>query len=638
MGRLTPTSLRSLREASKAARYPGDATLRGRVAVHLGTCGEAAGAQVVLEAARAWLASEGHRDIELLATGCGGLCSEEPMMTVELREGPAVVYGRLGPATVRRALAAHVGGGELDPGQALGGGARDALPFFARQTPHVLRRRGVIDPERLEDSLAHEGYLALSVVLACMVPDEVIAEVRSAGLRGRGGAGFPTGEKWALCRAQGATPKYLIANCDEGDPGAYMDRSLLESDPHAVVEGMAIAAFAIGASRGFAYIRSEYPLAVRRMRAAVRQAEERGLLGDDILGSGFAFTVEIREGSGAFVCGEETALIHSIEGRPPDPRQRPPYPVERGLWGRPTVINNVETLANVPVIIARSAAEYAAMGTEGSKGTKIFSLVGKVTHTGLIEVPMGMTLGEIVRDLGGGVRDGRTLKAVLTGGPSGGCLSGAELDAPVDYESLREAGSMMGSGGMIVLDEDTCMVDVARFYVDFTAGESCGKCTTCRDGSQALLEVLTRISSGDGRPDDVEFLEELSHAVRDGSMCGLGSTLPNPVLSTIRHFREEYLAHIEEGACPALVCRELIRYVIDPEACVGCPLCREACPTGAVAGAHKVAHVIDQATCHRCGACFEVCPPKVAAVSRITGAAARALAPAGPLGAEGRAP
>jgi NADH:ubiquinone oxidoreductase subunit F (NADH-binding)/Pyruvate/2-oxoacid:ferredoxin oxidoreductase delta subunit len=428
-----------------------------------------------------------------------------------------------------------------------------------------------------------------------------------------------------VCRGEKKTRKYIIGNCDEGDPGAYMDRSLLESDPHAVIEGMIIAAYAIGASRGYVYVRSEYPLAIQRLQGAITQARENGLLGEKILGSDFDFDIEIREGSGAFVCGEETSLIHSIEGESPEPRQRPPFPAQVGLWGCPTVINNVETLANVPVIINRGAEWYSSIGTAASKGTKIFSLVGKINNTGLIEVPMGITLREIIYEIGGGIPGNKRFKAVQTGGPSGGCIPSSLIDLPIDYESLKEAGSMMGSGGMIVMDEDTCVVDVSKFFIQFTNDESCGKCSACREGSEALLEVLTRICNGEGREGDVEFLEELGSAVKDASMCGLGQTLPNPVLSTLRYFRDEYVAHIVDKECPAKVCKPLVKYYIDPDKCPGCMLCLKNCPAGAVKGETKHVHVIDQTLCTKCGECLEICPPKISAVVKLSGKEAQEL-------------
>jgi len=625
MTRLTPALLQEIRATATDELYPKNEKFKGKIAVHMGTCGVAAGAKAVESAFSNELQQRGNNDIMFVTTGCAGFCSEEPMATVEMRDFPPVLYGELNPKKVERIFSEHVLGGKIVKAYAVGSGSTDDIPFFKKQRFVVLKNKGIIDPQRIEDYIARDGYSALSKVLASMTPEEVIDEITESGLRGRGGAGFPSGTKWHICRAERKTPRYVIANCDEGDPGAYMDRSLLESDPHSVLEGMIIAAYAIGAAKGYVYVRSEYPLAVRRMSGAIAQAQDHGLLGQRILGSGFDLTIEIREGSGAFVCGEETSLIRSIEGENPEPRQRPPYPAQVGLWGCPTVINNVETLANIPVIINRSARWYAGIGTPTSKGTKIFSLVGKVNNTGLIEVPMGIILREIIYDIGGGVPQDRKFKAVQTGGPSGGCIPGDQLDRPIDYESLKEVGSMMGSGGMIVMDEDTCMVDVARFFVEFTSDESCGKCTTCRDGGAALLEVLTRISRGEGREGDIEFLEELSLAIKDASMCGLGASMPNPVLSTIRYFRDEYVAHIEEKRCPALACRDLIKYYIEPEKCVGCLVCLKECPTEAIRGEHKHIHLIDQTVCNKCGTCLEVCPPKVDAVKKVTGEEARNL-------------
>ncbi len=620
MATLTPPRLGRMREEAARAYALGEGA--ARIFVHLGTCGLAAGAGKVLDAFRAELLARRRTDVRIVTTGCAGLCSAEPMATVERHGSSPVLYGHLAPGDAARIVEEHVVGGV--PVEALSG-VRGAEAFFAKQLPIVLRNKGAIDPQSLDDALARDGYAALEKALLAMTPEEIVAEVTASGLRGRGGAGFPTGRKWAACAAEARTPKYVVGNCDEGDPGAFMDRSLLESDPHALVEGITIAARAFGASRGFVYVRTEYPLAIERLGVAIEKARGAGLLGRDILGSGFDFDLEIREGSGAFVCGEETSLLRSIEGAVPEPRQRPPFPVQSGLWGQPTVINNVETLATVPVVVLRGAAWFASIGTEKSKGTKIFSLVGKINHSGLIEVPMGITLREVVDEIGGGIPGGKALKAVQTGGPSGGCVPAAQADLPIDYESLRDVGSMMGSGGMIVMDEDTCVVDVAKFFVDFTNEESCGKCTACRDGSAALLEVLTRISEGKGREGDVEFLEELGAAVKDASMCGLGQTLPNPVLSTLRYFRDEYAAHVAERRCPARVCKSLIRYAIDPDLCPGCLLCFKACPAGAVLGSAKHVHVIDQQKCTKCGQCLEVCPPKVSAVRKLTGREAEQL-------------
>lgn len=541
-----------MRERAKAIFVLQD--LRARVVVHMGTCGAAAGAKPVLDAFRTELAKSGLTDIQILTTGCAGLCSAEPMATVAVRDSPPVRYANLTAELATMVFAEHVLGGRVVTPYVLDSG----IPFFRRQTPVVLRNAGQIDPERIDDYIVRDGYAALAKALVEMTPSAIVETVTTAGLRGRGGGGFPTGRKWQACLAETRAPKYIVGNCDEGDPGAFMDRSLLEADPHAVIEGITIAARAVGASRGYVYVRTEYPVAIERLRTAIVQARERRLLGADILGSGFSFDIEIREGSGAFVCGEETALLRSIEGAIPEPRQRPPFPVQSGLWGQPTVINNVETLANVPWIVLHGAEEFARIGTATSKGTKVFSLVGKINNTGLIEVPMGLPLREIIYGIGGGIPHGKRFKAVQTGGPSGGCIPASLMDLPIDYESLQDAGSIMGSGGMIVMDEDTCVVDVAKFFLQFTNDESCGKCTSCRDGSAALLEVLTRISDGEGREGDLEYLDELGQAVKDASMCGLGQSLPNPVLSTLRHFRDEYEAHIRYRRCPAVVCRQII--------------------------------------------------------------------------------
>jgi NADP-reducing hydrogenase subunit HndC len=589
-----------------------------------GTGCVAGGAFQVMDGLKEELKKQGlHDEVSVVTTGCNGFCGQGPLMVV-LPDN--IFYGWLTLDEIPHLVEEHFLKGRpvkklmfTPPEEKTPLPLLSDIPFFKKQVLVVLKNKGIIDPERIRDYIARDGYIALEKVLFSMKPQEVVEEIEKAGLRGRGGAGFPTGRKWQLTRQQERTPKYLIANCDEGDPGAYMDRSVLESDPHSVIEGMTIAGNAIGSSRGFIYVRSEYPLAIQRMETAISQARENGLLGEDILRSGFDFDIEIREGSGAFVCGEESSLIRSIEGNIPEPRQRPPFPAESGLWGFPTLINNVETLANVPAIIAKGADWFSNIGTETSKGTKIFSLVGKINNTGLIEVPMGITLREVIYDIGGGIPGGKEFKAVQTGGPSGGCIPAGMLDSPIDYESLTEAGSMMGSGGMIVIDEDTCVVDVAKFFIQFTNDESCGKCVSCREGSDALLEVLTRISAGNGREGDIEFLEELGQTVKDASMCGLGQTLPNPVLSTLRYFRDEYDAHIKEKRCPALVCKNLVQYYIEPDKCVGCLKCFKTCPVEAISGELKYVHFINQEKCTKCGQCLEVCPPKVAAVKKVTG-------------------
>jgi NADP-reducing hydrogenase subunit HndC len=595
-----------------------------------GTGCVAGGAYKIKDALEKELKKHGlDKEITVVITGCNGFCGQGPLMVVEPDK---IFYGWLKPEDIPYLVEEHFLKGRpvkklmfVPPEKKEPVPLVSDIPFFRKQLLIVLRNKGIIDPEKIEEYIARDGYAALEKVLTYMDPESVIEEIKKSGLRGRGGAGFPTGVKWEVCRKQPKTPKFIICNCDEGDPGAYMDRSVFESDPHSVIEGMIIGGYAIGAKKGYIYVRTEYPLAIQRMKLAIQQAREYGLLGENIFGSGFNFDLEIREGSGAFVCGEETSLIHSIEGKTPEPRQRPPFPAQEGIWGCPTVINNVETWANVPVIILRGAEWFSSIGTKTSKGTKIFSLVGKINNTGLIEVPMGITLREIIYEIGGGIPKGKKFKAVQTGGPSGGCIPASLIDLPIDYESLTEAGSMMGSGGMIVMDEDTCMVDVAKFFIQFTNDESCGKCSTCREGSEAMLEVLTRITEGEGKEGDVEFLEELGGAIKDASMCGLGKTLPNPVLSTIRYFRDEYEAHIKEKRCPALVCKNLIKYYILPEKCIGCTVCMKECPVEAIRGQTKYIHVIDQAKCTKCGTCIEVCPPKVSAIIKVTGKEAEEL-------------
>jgi NADH:ubiquinone oxidoreductase subunit F (NADH-binding)/(2Fe-2S) ferredoxin len=550
-------------------------------------------------------------EIGVVSTGCHGFCEKGPVVVLN---PSGVFYQRVGVDHVPEIVSETV----------LDGGVIDSLiytdpatnekivyerdvPFYQKQQRLVLDLNGDIDPTDVEDYIAFGGYSSLSKALHQMLSEEVIEEVTKSGLRGRGGAGFPTGVKWRLCREAKGDTKYIICNADEGDPGAYMDRSIMEGNPHRVLEGMIIGAWAIGARQGYVYIRNEYPLAVENLRIAIGQAEEYGFLGEDILGSGLHFSIQIRPGSGAFVCGEETALMASIEDRIGEPRPRPPYPAVSGLWGKPTNINNVETWANVPLIIDRGADWYSQIGTADSKGTKIFSVVGNINNTGLVEVPMGATLAEIVYDVGGGIPGEKVCKAVQLGGPSGGCVPREHFDVPIDYESLAELDSMMGSGGMVVCDEDTCMVELARFFMDFVQQESCGKCVPCRLGTRAMLEVLTRISQGDGEEGDVEYLEELGEHIRESSLCGLGQTAPNPVLSTIRYFREEYEAHIQDSRCPAHVCKPLIEFSIDAEKCTGCGRCLRNCPTEAISGAKKEPHIIDQEKCIKCGSCHELC-------------------------------
>ncbi len=550
-------------------------------------------------------------EIQVVGTGCNGFCERGPVMLVQ-PEG--VFYQQLSVEDVPRLVEEHFLKGRPVEELMYSPTERDAsiplmrdIGFFKDQVLVALRNRGSIDPEVIDDYIAHDGYIALEKVLTSMSPEEVIAEIKESGLRGRGGAGFPTGLKWGFCRRSPGTIKYVVCNGDEGDPGAFMDRSILEADPHSVLEGMTIGAYAIGAEHGILYVRDEYPLAIHRLEVAIDQARGYGLLGEDIFGSGCNFDVRVVRGGGAFVCGEETALMASIEGKAGRPRFRPPFPAEKGIWGKPTNINNVETWANVPVIIHRGADWFASLGTETSKGTKIFSLVGKITNSGLVEVPMGISIKKIVFDIGGGVPDGKEFKAVQIGGPSGGCIPAHMKDTIIDYESLAKTGAIMGSGGLVVMDETTCMVDVARYFLEFTQSESCGKCTFCRIGTKRMMEILTRICEGKGVPEDIPLLEDLAERICDTSLCALGQTAPNPVLTTLRFFRNEYEAHIHDKRCPAHVCRALLTYSIDPEKCTGCTLCARKCPVDAIAGDRKEVHVIDQELCTRCGECYMAC-------------------------------
>jgi NADH-quinone oxidoreductase subunit F len=549
--------------------------------------------------------------VQVKRTGCHGLCELGPIVTVE---PDGILYLKVQPKDVAD-IVQSLENGDLvkrllyrDPV------AKKRVPFYRdvdfyqKQTRLVLRHNGHIDPESIDDYLAVGGYLAFQKALREMTPEQVITEVKDSGLRGRGGAGFLTGLKWEFTGKAPGEVKYIIANGDEGDPGAFMDRSIMEGNPHSVIEGMLIGGYGVGAQEGYIYVRNEYPLAIKRLRIAIRQAEEHGLVGQNILGSGFDFTIKIVRGAGAFVCGESSALMASIEGHVGEPRPKHVHATHKGLWDRPTALNNVETWANVPLILEKGGAWYAQYGTGRSKGTKVFSLVGKIKNTGLIEVPMGTPLREIIYDIGGGILKDRAFKAVQTGGPSGGCIPASLLDLPVDYEQLTNAGSMMGSGGMIVMDERNCMVDVARYFVDFLKDESCGKCTACREGIKQMLEILTRITKGEGQEGDVELLEELGAVVQQTSLCGLGKSAANPVLSTIRYFRDEYDAHIRDKRCPAGACRALITFTIDPELCKGCALCAKKCPQEAIHGEVKQVHVIDDTKCIRCGVCRDVCP------------------------------
>ena len=557
-------------------------------------------------------------EVSIVPTGCNGFCERGPILVVQPGN---IFYQQLAVKDVPHLVEEHFLKGRpvaklmySPPETKTPVPVLNDIPFFKKQVLIALRNRGLIDPEKVDEAIGRGGYKALAKALAEMTPEKIISEITLSGLRGRGGAGFPTGLKWQLVRNAASSnggQKYIVCNGDEGDPGAFMDRSILESDPHSVIEGMAIGAKAIGAAAGFIYVRNEYPLAVERLGIALQQAREYGLLGRDILGMGFDFDIQIKRGAGAFICGEETSLLASIEGRLGEPRPRPPYPAQNGLWGKPTCINNVETWANVPPIISRGAKWYAGIGTPTSKGTKVFSLVGKINNTGLVEVPMGITLREIIYDIGGGIPGGKAFKAVQTGGPSGGCIPKDKIDLPIDYESLSAAGSMMGSGGMVIMDEDTCMVDIARYFLTFTHDESCGKCTPCREGTKAMLDILTRITEGKGCPEDIDLLEDLARAIKDTALCGLGKTAPNPVLTTLRYFRDEYETHIRQKKCPARVCRPLNVYSIDPRLCLnkgrGCDVCRRNCASDAITGRKNEAHAIVQSKCIKCGVCFDVC-------------------------------
>jgi NADH:ubiquinone oxidoreductase subunit F (NADH-binding)/(2Fe-2S) ferredoxin/Pyruvate/2-oxoacid:ferredoxin oxidoreductase delta subunit len=578
------------------------------IRVCMGPGGIAAGGKDVLQAFHDILSTKRikasiKKNCSYHQVGCLGLCARDVLVEVHTN-GSKYTYQHIKHEMVEQIVNDHIIGGKPIK-KWLVDDSFDA--FYDKQVKVVLSDCGVLDPEHIEDYISSGGYSAIKKILRACTPDMVIDEIKKSGIRGRGGAGFPTGLKWELAGRVDADTKYIICNADEGDPGAFMDRAVIEGNPHAVIEGMMIGAFAIGADLGYVYIRAEYPLAVDRLKLAIAQAREAGYLGKNIVNTDFSFDIEIKLGAGAFVCGEETALIASIEGERGMPRSKPPFPVHKGLFQSPTVINNVETLANIPYIMRNGASWYASWGTEKSKGTKVFALTGKIRNTGLIEVPMGITLNEIMYDIGGGTENGKKLKAVQTGGPSGGCIPESMFDINVDYESLARVGSIVGSGGMIVLDEDDCMVNMARYFVQFTQLESCGKCVPCRIGTKRLLEVLERITSGEGRPDDILRLEKLSTGIKSTSLCGLGQTAPNPVLSTIKYFREEYEAHIFDKKCPAKVCKELLTYMVNEETCTGCGACLRNCPADAVSGEKKKPHSIDPAVCIRCGICYEVC-------------------------------
>lgn len=583
-----------------------------KILVGLGSCGIAAGALEVWETVQNEI-SKTEVKIDAQATGCIGMCHLEPLMDIIEDDGSIFTYGEVTGEKAADIINAHVSGeGPLK--EYLVSSNENQNDFLQQQVRVALRNSGRINPECIDDYQLQDGYKALEKALVEMTPGKVIEELKSSGLRGRGGAGFPTWFKWNATRQAPGEQKYVVCNADEGDPGAFMDRSVLESDPHSVLEGMAIAGYAIGAGTGVIYCRAEYPLAIKRLEIAIKQAREKGLLGERILNHDFSFDVYIKQGAGAFVCGEETALIASLEGERGMPRLKPPFPAQKGYWEHPTNINNVETLANVPWIINNGGMAFAAMGTEESKGTKVFALAGKVKRGGLVEIPMGMTLRDVIFNIGGGIKNDRSFKAVQMGGPSGGCIPENLLDTPIEYQSIKDTGAIMGSGGMIVVDDTTCMVDMARFFLDFTQKESCGKCVQCRIGTKRMLEILERICNGEGKEGDIELLEELAIEIKEGSLCGLGQSAPNPVLTTIRYFRDEYEAHIKEKKCPARQCKNLITYTIDSEKCKGCGLCAKKCPVQCISGERRQPHFIDQDKCIKCGTCLDVCPAKFAAV------------------------
>jgi NADH-quinone oxidoreductase subunit F len=589
------------------------------ISVCAGTGCRASGAELVINAFKEEIKFLGLQDrVEVKVTGCHGFCEKGPIVVIHPGE---IFYHNVEKEDVLEIVSETIISGKIvdrllyvDPATGKKITKESYVPFYNKQKRIILGNNGKIDPTDIEDYIAIEGYSALGKALFKMTPEQIIEEVKKSGLRGRGGGGFPTGRKWEYCKNAKSKPKYVICNADEGDPGAYMDRSLLEGNPHSVLEGMIIGAYAIGSRSGYVYVRNEYPLAVKHLEIAINQAKEYGLLGKNILGSNFNFSVQISRGGGAFVCGESTALMASLEGKPGEPRAKYVHTVERGLWNKPTTLNNVETWANIPIIINKGGNWYSRIGTEKSKGTKIFSLVGKINNTGLVEAPMGMKLREIIYDIGGGIPNGKRFKAVQTGGPSGGCIPEELIDLPIDFEKLTEAGSMMGSGGMIVMDEETCMVDVAKYFLKFLMEESCGKCVPCREGILRMSEILENITNGEGKPGDIELLDELSTVIKDTSLCALGGTAPNPVLSTLRYFRDEYNAHIIDKKCPAGVCQALIQYSINTKKCIGCGACLKQCPQNAITGEKKQPHTLDPEKCIKCGACYDVC--KVDAIIR----------------------
>ena len=588
---------------------------RAHVLVCAGTGCTSSKSEEIIKEFDVYLKSEGvENEVKVVKTGCFGLCAQGPIVVV-YPEG--AMYTMVQPEDVKEIVKEHLVKGRL-VGRLLAGdndvenaaNALESVEFFKKQVRVALRNCGVINPENIDEYIAYDGYKALGKVVTEMTPEEVINTVKKSGLRGRGGAGFPTGMKWEFAAKVKNEQKYVCCNADEGDPGAFMDRSVLEGDPHSLLEAMAIAGYAIGSNQGYVYVRAEYPIAVKRLQIALAQAKSYGLLGKNIFGTNFSFEIEIRLGAGAFVCGEETALMTSIEGKRGEPRPRPPFPAVKGLWQRPTILNNVETYANIPVIFTKGAEWFSNIGTEKSKGTKVFAVGGKINNTGLVEVPMGTTLREVIYDIGGGIPNGKKFKAAQTGGPSGGCIPASHIDTPIDYDSLIQLGSMMGSGGLIVMDEDTCMVDIAKFFLEFTVDESCGKCPPCRIGTKRMHEILEKITEGKGEEGDIEKLKILAKNIKAAALCGLGQTAPNPVLSTLHYFEDEYLAHVRDKSCPAGVCKSMMRYVIDAPKCKSCGICAKVCPAGCISGEKKVPYVIEQSKCIKCGACMGKCPFK----------------------------
>lgn len=616
----TITDLENIRSKTSDYLNMNDGQYSTRVLVHLGTCGIAAGANKTLQAIQESVSHLDRKDVEVVPTGCFGLCSSEPNITIERKGEAPVIYQKVNTKIAQTIVEEHIDKNQIVIKHALGKRVFDKrtaedepvknladIPFFAHQNFWTMRNKGLIDPDKIDEYIANDGYFGAYKALTTLAPEEIVKEVLTSNLRGRGGGGFPTGVKWERAFQSQNNTKYVLCNADEGDPGAFMDRSILESDPHSVIEGMIIAAKAIKANYGYIYCRTEYPLAIDFLTKAIKQAKAYGLLGKNIFNSGFDFDLEIYEGAGAFVCGEETALMHSIEGQRGMPRPRPPYPAVQGLWKKPSILNNVETFANIPQIIVKGGEWYSAIGTERSKGTKVFAISGNVNKIGLVEIPMGTTLRTLVFDICGGIPKKRKFKAVQLGGPSGGCIPESELDTPIGYEEIIKVGAIMGSGGAIIMDDQTCMVDMARFFMDFVQDESCGKCTPCREGTRRLLEILEKICEGKGEPDDLNKLEKLAATVQEGSLCGLGQSGPNPVLSTLRYFRHEYEAHIFDKKCPAKTCPELLEFEVDPEICNKCGLCFKFCPVDAVDWKKKDVAIIDKEKCIHCMTCFAKC-------------------------------